>query len=755
VAPDGIRLAAPSDQGDALRGNVLRKSVCVLASLLVLIETRSAFGQERPSRTRVGLALGGGSARGLAHVGVLRWLEEHRVPVDAIAGTSTGAFIGGAYATGMSAADIQSMLLGVDWDLMLRPGLPYELKSYRRKEDDLELPINVELGLRDGFRFQSGLNSGHRMGLLLSRLAFPYSRTASFDDLAIPFRCVATDLEAGEVVILDRGPLGVAMRASMSLPGTFDPVLRDGRQLADGGILNNVPVDVAREMGVDVVIAVNVSTPRRTPRSDSIQAVANRAIRLMMHNLDLPRLAQADVVITPDLEGIRADDFEDSEAIAARGYEAAEAQSSALLRYAVGEEAWRLYRDEKKQRRRPVMGGLTFVEALGVPQATAAQISRRMEHDLLGVTDPTPIDAHLDWVIGHGRYASGMYQRVERDGKEGLAVQFKDKSYAPPLVKFAFNLDNENKDFNLSLGSRVTFMDVTSLGSELRVDTSFGARLRVAAELFQPVGGRGSMRSGAFLAPRAFYTRAVQNVYQDEELAAVLNRRRAGAGLDIGWLFGARAQIRAGYEAAKAWNATRVGVMPSVAGVEDGQERAMHIQLDYEGQDRAYFPTRGVRLRSRSTWWREAPGFSDRFGRGEGALNLTFTPREGHHLSFHAEGAAMFGGLSPTLYQPALGGPFRLGALAPNSMRASRMLIGGFGYRRELGKLPTLLGDRMYVTGLIEAGSAFDKIGDARLQSGFTAGLAADTVIGPFFIGASIGEHSRFRAYFLVGAVVR
>jgi NTE family protein len=702
----------------------------------------------------VALALGGGSARGLAHVGVLRWLEEHRVPVDAIAGTSTGAFIGGAYATGMSSADIQSMLLGVDWDLMQHPGLHYDLKSYRRKEDDLELPIKLELGLRDGFRFQSGLNSGHQMGLLLSRLAFPYSRTESFDELAIPFRCVATDLAAGEVVVLDRGPLGVAMRASMSLPGTFDPVLRDGRQLADGGILNNVPVDVARKMA-DVVIAVNVSTPRNTPPSDSIQAVANRAIRLMMHNLDLPRLAQADVVITPDLEGIRADDFEDSEAIAARGYQAAEAQSAALLRYAVDEEAWRNYKDEKRQRRRPVMEGLSYVEVLGVPQATAAQVSARMERDLIGVSDPTAIDAHLDWVIGYGRYASGMYQRVERSGKEGLAVQFKDKSYAPPLVKFAFNLDNENKEFNLSLGSRVTFMDVTSLGSELRVDTSFGARLRVATELFQPLGGRGSMRTGAFLAPRAFFTRAAQNVYLDEDLAAVLNRRRAGAGIDLGWLFGGRAQIRAGYEAAKAWNATRVGIMGAVDGVEDGQEKEMHVQLDYEGQDHAYFPTRGMRLRSRTTWWRETPGNTERFGRGEGALSLTVTPADGHHLSFHAEGAATFGDRPPALFQPALGGPFRLSAVAPNSIRASRILIGGFGYRRELGKLPPLLGERMYLTGLIEAGSAFDKLNDARILSSFTAGLAADTVIGPFFIGASIGEQSRFRAYFLVGTVVR
>ena len=227
--------------------------------LLVALLTMTVAGasaQDEASRPRVGLALSGGSARGIAHVGVLRWLEEHHVPVDAIAGTSSGAFIGGAYATGMSAAEIQKMMAEADWDMILRPDIPYALKSQRRKEDDRAYPIKLDAGLRHGFRLQSGLNPGHRIGLLLSRIAFPYSAVESFDDLPIPFRCAATDLEKSAVEIFDHGPLGPAIRASMALPGTFDPVRLGDRLLSDGGILDNTPVDVARSMGASVVIAV-------------------------------------------------------------------------------------------------------------------------------------------------------------------------------------------------------------------------------------------------------------------------------------------------------------------------------------------------------------------------------------------------------------------------------------------------------------------------------------------------------------------
>jgi NTE family protein len=721
--------------------------------LLLTLTPGAAHGQEPPRRPRVGLALGGGSAKGIAHAGVLQWLEEHRIPVDAIAGTSTGAFVGGAYATGMSASEIQQMLRSTDWDLILRPDVPYSLKSFRRKEDEREYPVKLEAGLRHGFRLQSGLNSGHQIGLLLSRIALPYSTIESFDDLTIPFRCVATDLETGEVVVLDRGPLGTALRASMALPGTFDPVRLSGRLLSDGGILDNVPVDVARAMGADVVIAVSVTSPEHGKPPETITAVANRAIDLMMQDLEKPRLRLADVVIQPDLDGFKSSDFRKSEAIVARGYAAAAAQADALLPYALDAEAWATYEEALRERRHPRTGPVSFVEVTGVSEAAAAQISERLERDLAAQgPDPTTIESDLDRVIGLGRYASAMYDRRWRGEREGLGVEIRDKSYGPPFVKFSLALDNENKNVNLTLGSRITFMDVTGLGSEWRIDTSLGSTLGLATELLQPLSGSGPLRRGAFVAPRALYARTSENLYADDELLAIYSRQRLGAGLDLGWIFGRNTQVRAGYGGAYVRNSTRVGDLPPPS---TGAEQAARIRLDYEGQDRAYFPSHGVRFTSGATWMVAAPDATGGFGKAETALSVAWRMGRRHSATFHADGGTSFGQAPPILYQFSLGGLFRLGAFPSNAFRGPSFLLGGAAYRTQLARLPTLWGDRLYLTGLVEMGSAFDQLRDASVKSSFTAGLGADTFLGPFFVGGSVGNGGAFRVYFTVGPLVR
>ena len=725
-----------------------------LAIALGLLSLR-ADAQEAFSHPRVGIALGGGSARGVAHVGVLKWLDEHRIPVDAVAGTSMGAFVGAALAAGMSPTEIQSIFADEDWDVTLQRDLGYSQKSFRRKEDNRAFPVKLDLGLRHGLRLQSGLNSGHRMGLMLSRIFLPYSTVRRFDDLAIPFRCVATDLEAGESVVLDQGSLALALRASMALPGTFDAVEIDGRLLADGGILNNIPVDVAKSMNVDVVIAVSVSAPKRDRPTESIQAIANRAIRLMMQDLDRPRLEQADVVILPDVDGVRAHAFRETEDLVRRGYEAAEAQSVELMRYALPAEEYERRKIARRQRVTRHTGSLAFVDVKGVSDAGARQIAERIQLDLNGGTPPNAetIDAQLDWVVGHGRYASATYERRVEDGREGLAVVFNDKSYAPPLVKFALDLDNENEDINLSFGSRVTFMDVTSLGSELRLDFSVGSTLRVGTELFQPLGGDGSMRRGFFAAPQAAYARTSENFYVGDDLAAVYSQHKAAVGLDIGFLFGRHTQLRGGFETAFVRNAARVGgVVPQ----NEGEERSLHFRFNHEGQDRAYFPTSGIRVATRGTWFLEVPDYPFQFGRVEGLISSAWRAGSGRHVTVYADGGASLGNhRPPSLYEFPLGGPFRLGAFPTNKLRGRHFGLLGIAYRFQLARLPALFGDRMYATALVEGGSAFDQFRDADIKASLTVGLSTDTILGPLFIGASVGQARSVRAYFMVGTQVR
>ena len=232
------------------------KPLCRFAIALTLLWAQASIAQT-PQRPRVGVALGGGSARGFAHVGVLRWFEEHRIPIDFIAGTSMGGLIGGAYASGMSASELTELIESTNWDRLF--GLSsYSYRSMQRKEDARAYPSRLELHIRRGPALPAALNNGQQVDLLLQRIAGVYGMVPSFDSLPTPFRTVALDLRTGAPVILDRGSLSRAMRATMSLPGVFPPAEIDSLVLVDGGAMNNLPADVVRSLGADVVIAVKV-----------------------------------------------------------------------------------------------------------------------------------------------------------------------------------------------------------------------------------------------------------------------------------------------------------------------------------------------------------------------------------------------------------------------------------------------------------------------------------------------------------------
>jgi len=344
----------------------------------------SAVAADASERPKLGLALGGGAARGIAHIGFLQWLEEHRVPVDFIAGTSTGGLVGGAYAAGMTPEEIRELMRDADWDIIFLADSPFKYKTFRRKEDAREFPALIELGLKSGLKLPSGLNAGQGVQTLLDRSAAPYPHLDSFDELPTPFRAVATDLDQAVVVVLGRGSLAEAMRATMAIPGVFTPVTLDGRLLVDGGTLDNVPADVTRSMGADVVVAVNVSssTDGFTPPTSFVD-VLGRTMDTMMAVGVTKALQSADVVITPDLRGFPGTDYRRSDEIVERGYEAAEAARDRLLPYAVDVEtyeAWSRARLAKKRDRSfPPMERVRRIRARDVPRPAVSRGKRFLD----------------------------------------------------------------------------------------------------------------------------------------------------------------------------------------------------------------------------------------------------------------------------------------------------------------------------------------------------------------------------------------
>src|SRR5271157_5748075 len=216
-------------------------------------------------RPKIGLVLQGGGALGLAHVGVITWMEEHHIPVDYIAGTSMGGLVGGVYATGHNAAEMRQIVSGIPWNEVLSPYTPFADLAFRRKEDARDYPNSLEFGIHKGIQFPGGLNSGQQVTLILDKIAAPYSEIKSFNDLPTPFACVASDLVSGKQKVFRSGSLGLALRSTMSLPGIFTPVQTKDAIYADGGLLNNIPVDVAREMGADLTLAIHLAEAPTLP----------------------------------------------------------------------------------------------------------------------------------------------------------------------------------------------------------------------------------------------------------------------------------------------------------------------------------------------------------------------------------------------------------------------------------------------------------------------------------------------------------
>ncbi len=324
--------------------------IFLLITALPLVSRAQEASPAAPSpapahRPRIGLALSGGGALGLAEIGVIQWMEENHIPVDRIAGTSMGSIIGAMYATGMSPAEIQKFAEEINWDEALLPEPTYTQLSYRRKQDRRNFLINAPLGLKHGLNGPNGFNSGQGVGLLLDRIAFPESDVASFDDLPIPFRCVATDMLSGEAVVLRDGPLAQSVRASMAIPGVFTPVEIHGRILADGGMVQNIPVETVLDMHADYVIAVELRLPPGNRKQlETLSGVLTRAVDVMITQNERRSLALAKATISIDMGGFSATDYGHVPELVKLGYKSVASQSAVLLPYAIQDPAeWQEY----------------------------------------------------------------------------------------------------------------------------------------------------------------------------------------------------------------------------------------------------------------------------------------------------------------------------------------------------------------------------------------------------------------------------
>jgi NTE family protein len=700
-------------------------------------------------RAKIGVALEGGGAMGLAHIGVLKWFEEHHIPVDYVAGTSMGGLVGGFYAAGMNPEEMKALIEGLDWRKVLSDRTPYEELSYRRKEDQRAYPNSLIFGLRDGLSAPAGLIPGHQIGLVIDRVTLPYYGISSFDDMPVPFRCVATDLVSGQSHVFKDGPLAVALRSTMSIPGAFSPVHEGKAVFVDGGLLDNLPTDVVRQMGAEIVIAVHLE-PASVEAKDirSVFSVLNHSVGAVITENELRSLVQADAVVSVPLGEFTTVDYAKREAIMQRGYEAAKSRSRLLEAFALDEADWDSYRQARKARMRTELPVPQFIKIEGVSTEGEVNAQRYFKPLLGKPLDTAKLDDLLTRTTGVGRYDSAGYWLTEQNGKAGLLVHVVEKTDAPPMFQSAFEVDGSqagNVDF--TMGTRFTFMDVAGYRSEWRTDLLLGNTYGIQTELYRPF----IAESRWFFALHADASDTAFPIYAKNDPLADYRIYRINAGADLGYGFGRFSELRVGYEVGSLNTKLRLGT-PQIPSVE-GRVGQAHLHYLLDHTDDPVIPRRGFSVESNFRWFDQSPAAKAGFPSLDLKMGYFQPITRPASLFVEGEGGTTFGTTSTGIPQFFLGGPVRLSAYGQNEFQGNQFYLFRAGYMHDWITLPPFLGKKIYAVGAYEIGKMYAVTADSNLPNDVVAGFLAETAVGPFFIGGSVGDSGHRKWFFQLGRV--
>lgn len=724
-------------------------------STLVILGAPSTFGQEaldhrcKPApapcdRPRVALVLSGGGALGLAHIGVLKTLEEAGVRPDIVVGTSMGAVVGGLYALGYSSDELQSAVATLDWPKIFAGTPPRSAFSYRRRREEENFPAELAFSLdRNGLRLPRAVIDDQTLNLALRNLV-ESPPLLSFDDMSVQFRAVATDIVTGEPVVLDRGDLASAMRASMSAPGVFAPERIDNRMLVDGGLSKNIPIDVARDLGADIIIVATLQGPLR-PAAELRTAVdvLEQSMTLLVRTNEAAQLAlleEGDIRIAIDYGDLTTTDFDKGAELIARGQAAADMQRDALALLARPGLAI-------DSRKTPV---IDFVRIENGTLLDDAVLGARISQEIGAPLDAAALTRDVETIAALGHFERVSYRLATEDDQVGLIVEGSAKPEGLANMRLGLTLDNDFQgegDYRLSLEYRSPPID--RFGSEFRVETVFGDRFRVSAELFQLFGPEQTL----FLAPRANF--AVRNVplYQADGFKTGSYRAAyAEAQLDVGWQFGGWGEARLGVQRGSGDAELREGsAQPPSAPIEIGQ---LVASAGVDTLDSPYFPTEGVRLSTRWIMGDPALGASASFQTLEADATLVHS-WDANSLILQAEGGGSVKGDLPIESLFRVGGLFSLSGYRSEELTGETYGVARAIYRRRLNTVePLFFGVPLYAGGSLELGAAWASRDDSDLKDlalGGSIFLSADTQLGPVYLAYGRSEDDRQSLYLFVG----
>ena len=730
--------------------SALLAGLLLLSTLPLVAQEATPPAKKRPT---LGLALQGGGALGLAHVGVITWLEEHHIPVDYVSGTSMGGLVGGVYATGHNAVELRQVVNSINWDQVMAGQTPFDDLSFRRKEDWREYPNSLEFGVHKGLQFPSGFNSGQQVLLILDKVAAPYSEVKSFNDLPIPFACVATDLVSGKAHVFHSGSLSLALRSTMSLPGIFSPVRDDGAIYADGGLLQNLPVQVAKSMGADVVLAVHLAEENIKPDANlSSFAVLGQSISVMISANELESMEMADLLLSVPVQKWSALSFDDADAIIKAGYDAAQAKSKMLLTLAVDDATWNEYISERNSRRITATPVPTFVAVKGVDQDLSNKVETLMAGMVGKPLNYDELDAAIMRLKGTGRYSTLSYALVEQNGKQGLEIKTEENSVGPPVVRPLILVDGSSlKNVTFDMGARVTWYDIGGFRSEWRNDIILFSDYGLRSEYYHPF----TPTSPWFVAPRVLAYSDPLYFYDNNQLVSTYRKNFGGGGLDFGYQFGNVGELRFGYEGGWVGYQRQVGNPTELPSLSGGYAAA-RVQYRLDRLDDPVIPSKGQALQADFQWTNSSPLAGGAYPSLDVASTNFFKLSEPASVFLNGFAGTTFNFYDTGLPQFSLGGSRTLVAYGTNELLMDKYFLFQLGYLRKMATLPPLLGSGVYFIGMYEAAQVYGPPHSMiNKASGFptdgAAGIVVNTIFGPVEAAYAYGDTGHRKFFFRIG----
>ena len=688
-----------------------------------------------PDRPRIGLVLAGGGAKGGAHVGVLKVLEEMRIPVDCIAGTSMGALVGAGYASGIPPAELEEFVTGIDWKAVVGGLGQRDLEPIEQKRAGVTYSNDFELGLKDGRVTLPGgvVNTASIEDLLRSYVARARMES-SFDKLPIPFRAVATDMITGQMVVLEKGDLATAMRASMAIPGAFAPVVTDDYILSDGGMVRNIPVDVARDLCADVVIVVNLVEPAvKREKLQTATQLLTRSTDVMItanENLSLQSLTDRDVRIDVQMGDITTADFERVPETLPLGEAAARAVASQLQQFSVPEAdfaAWRA----RVTSSQAIETRLADVRYEGLTRVNPEYLKERAQIHPGDTVDTADISREAQRISALQEFESVEY-RLTGDSAEPTLEWFpREKRWGPEYLKFDLGMyASEGGDLAFVIYGKHTRTWLNEFGAEWRNEVQLGYENLLITSFYQPL----ETAQRFFVEPQLIFRRTWEDVFMDGERLATYRFNDLGGSVDFGINVGSRAQARLGYAYTRRDIDLDTG-SPMLPELET-DDAGIVFSATYDSRDTSFNPTRGLAAALEYYDSDDSLGANRDWRRAELGLGMALPVRKdvvwvtmagGSDLSSDLPGDRMF----------MIGGPGSFPGYELGELRAQSYWSASGSYLWQVKEIMSIRGQALYAGLRLQAGRAYDRLDlvDEDEIYGASLVLTGRTMVGPLTVG--------------------